>query len=145
MKYAILLRDTEPILKYTRMSKEVLNMQQSSIKIKWRKSGEPYIFHPLNVALIAAENGMVDKISIDSCLLHDVIEDGEVSRTEISTLFGEEVAEVVEGLTKIKEHKDESYDKFFSHTLKNPRVAYIKIFDRLHNLRTLAHLDPKSR
>jgi len=109
-------------------------------KNQLRKSGEPYIFHPLNVALIAAENGMVDKISIDSCLLHDVIEDGEVSRTEISELFGEEVAEVVEGLTKIKEHKDESYDKFFSHTINNPRVAYIKIFDRLHNLKTLEYL-----
>jgi len=55
-------------------------------------------------------------------------------------LFGEEVAETVEGLTKIKEHKDESYDKFFSHTINNPRVAYIKIFDRLYNLRTLEHL-----
>ena len=109
-------------------------------KDQWRKSGEPYIFHPLNVALIAAENGLIDKVSIDSCLLHDVIEDGEISRTEISTLFGEEVAETVEGLTKIKEHKDESYDKFFSHTLNNPRVAYIKICDRLHNLRTLIHL-----
>ena len=109
-------------------------------KNQWRKSGEPYILHPLNVALIAAENGMVDKISIDSCLLHDVIEDGEVSRTDILELFGEEVAEVVEGLTKIKEHKDESYDKFFSHTINNPRVAYIKIFDRLHNLKTLAYL-----
>ena len=114
-------------------------------KNQLRKSGEPYIFHPLNVALIAAENGMTDKISIDSCLLHDVIEDGEVSRDEISTLFGEEVAEVVEGLTKIKAHKDESYDKFFSHTINNPRVAYIKIFDRLHNLKTLAHLAKKSR
>lgn len=106
-------------------------------KKQTRKNGEPYIFHPLHVALIAAENGMVDKISIDSCMLHDVIEDGGVSRKEISELFGEEVAEIVEGLTKIRMHKAESYDKFFSHTVHNPRIAYIKIFDRLHNLRTL--------
>jgi len=110
-----------------------------------RKSGEPYIFHPLNVALIAAENGMVDKISIDSCLLHDVIEDGEVSGTEIAATFGEEVAQVVEGLTKIKEHKAQSYDKFFSHTVNNPRIAYIKIFDRLHNLKTLGHHTPEKQ
>ena len=106
-------------------------------KDQWRKSGEPYIFHPLTVALIAAENGMVDKISIDGCLLHDVIEDGGISRLELSRLFGEEVADIVEGLTKIKAHKDQSYNKLFSHTINNPRVAYIKIFDRLHNLRTL--------
>ena len=106
-------------------------------KGQWRKSGEPYLFHPLTVALIAAENGMVDKISIDGCLLHDVIEDGGISRLELSSLFGEEVADIVEGLTKIKAHKDQSYDKLFSHTISNPRVAYIKIFDRLHNLRTL--------
>jgi GTP diphosphokinase / guanosine-3',5'-bis(diphosphate) 3'-diphosphatase len=117
----------------------------SAHKDQWRKSGEPYIFHPLNVALIAAETGMVDKVSIDSCLLHDVIEDAKVSRAEIAGMFGEDVAETVEGLTKIKEHKDESYDKFFSHTINNPRVAYIKIFDRLHNLRTLAHLRADKR
>ncbi len=117
----------------------------SAHKDQWRKSGEPYIFHPLNVALIAAETGMVDKVSIDSCLLHDVIEDARVGRDEIAGMFGEEVAETVEGLTKIKEHKDESYDKFFSHTINNPRVAYIKIFDRLHNLRTLAHLAADKR
>jgi len=117
----------------------------SAHKDQWRKSGEPYIFHPLNVALIAAENGMVDKVSIDSCLLHDVIEDAKIGSDEISGLFGEEVAETVEGLTKIKEHKDESYDKFFSHTINNPRVAYIKIFDRLHNLRTLEHLSAAKR
>ena len=128
---------------YPEIYQEVKRSVEYAAKIhknQLRKSGEPYIFHPLNVALIAAENGMTDKISIDSCLLHDVIEDGEVSRDEISTLFGEEVAEVVEGLTKIKAHKDESYDKFFSHTINNPRVAYIKIFDRLHNLRTLSYL-----
>lgn len=112
---------------------------------QWRKNGDPYIFHPLNVALIAAENGMVDKTSIDSCLLHDAIEDGEVSSREIAATFGEEVAEVVEGLTKIKEHKAESYDKFFSHTVHNPRIAYIKIFDRLHNLQTLSHHKPEKQ
>jgi len=117
----------------------------SAHKDQWRKSGEPYIFHPLNVALIAAETGMVDQVSIDSCLLHDVIEDAKVSREEIAGIFGEEVAETVEGLTKVKEHKDESYDKFFSHTINNPRVAYIKIFDRLHNLRTLSHLPANKR
>ncbi len=114
-------------------------------KNQWRKSGEPYIFHPLNVALIAAENGLVGRVSINSCLLHDVMEDCEVSRTEIATMFGKDVAETVEGLTKIKQHKDESYNKFFSHTLNNPRVAYIKIFDRLHNLQTLAPLAPEKK
>jgi GTP diphosphokinase / guanosine-3',5'-bis(diphosphate) 3'-diphosphatase len=113
----------------------------SAHKGQRRLTGEPYIFHPLNVALISAENGMVDKISIDSCILHDVIEDGNRSSTEISEIFGSEVAETVDGLTKIKTHKGASYDKFFSHTLNNPRVAYLKIFDRLHNLRTLEPLE----
>ncbi len=110
-----------------------------------RLSGEPFILHPMNVALISAENGMVDKISIDSCILHDVIEDGNRSGTEITEMFGAEVAETVEGLTKIKKQEDASYDKFFSHTLKNPRIAYIKIFDRLHNLRTLEPLRPHKK
>jgi guanosine-3',5'-bis(diphosphate) 3'-pyrophosphohydrolase len=133
---------------YPEIHQEVKKSVEYASKVhlhQLRKSGEPYIFHPLNVALIAAETGMIDKISIDSCLLHDVIEDGEVSRNEISTLFGEEVAEVVEGLTKIKANKYESYDKFFSHTINNPRVAYIKIFDRLHNLRTLSYLPPEKQ
>src|SRR4030042_253911 len=73
----------------------------SAHKDQWRKSGEPYIFHPLNVALIAAENGMVDKVSIDSCLLHDVIEDAKIGGDEISGLFGEEAAATVQGLKKI--------------------------------------------
>jgi len=110
-----------------------------------RLSGEPYILHPVNVALISAENGMVDKISIDSCILHDVIEDGNRSSADIAERFGVEVAETVEGLTKIKKQESASYDKFFSHTLKNPRIAYIKIFDRLHNLRTLGSLTPYKR
>ncbi|HMK48492.1 MAG TPA: HD domain-containing protein, partial [Thermodesulfovibrionales bacterium] len=142
---ASVVRGSRTYLEIYESVNKTVEYASSAHKGQWRKSGEPYIFHPLNVALIAAETGMVDQVSIDSCLLHDVIEDAKVSREEIAGIFGEEVAETVEGLTKVKEHKDESYDKFFSHTINNPRVAYIKIFDRLHNLRTLSHLPANKR
>ncbi len=107
---------------------------------QYRKSGEPYIFHPLQVAREMSANHMVDLVSIMACLLHDVVEDTRISLEEIHENFGDEVLHVVDGLTKIKNRKIESFDKFFSLALRHPRILYIKIFDRLHNLRTIGSL-----
>jgi len=112
---------------------------------QYRKSGEPYIFHPLHVAREMSANHMVDLVSIIACLLHDVVEDTRVSPDQIRANFGEEVLHVVDGLTKIKNRKIESFDKFFSLALRHPRILYIKIFDRLHNLRTIGSLSPEKQ
>lgn len=111
---------------------------------QYRKSGEPYIFHPLNVALDVSANHMVDLVSIFGSLLHDVVEDTSHSSQEIMDKFGLEVLNVVDGMTKIKNKKIESFDKFFSLSLKHPRILYIKLFDRLHNMKTIGSL-PKEK
>ena len=115
-----------------------------------RKSGEPYINHSLNVAKILAEIGMDEK-TIASGLLHDVPEDTEVSLEEISKTFGEEVAYLVDGVTKLgkiklRGSKEEVYlenlRKMFLAMAQDIRVVIIKLADRLHNMRTLEHLSP---
>ncbi len=107
---------------------------------QFRRSGEPYVFHPLNVALDVSANHMVDFVSLFGCLLHDVMEDTDVSNNNILENFGQDVLNVVNGMTKIKNKKIESFDKFFSLSLKHPRILYIKIFDRLHNMKTIGSL-----
>jgi len=112
---------------------------------QFRKSGEPYIFHPLNVARDISANHVVDKVSIFSCLLHDVVEDTKFTPREIRDRFGKDVFHVVDGLTKIKNKKIESFDKFFSLSLKHPRILFIKIFDRLHNMKTIGSLSKEKQ
>jgi len=112
---------------------------------QFRKSGEPYIFHPLNVTRDLSANHMVDRISIFASLLHDVVEDTPYTRQALLEQFGEEVVNVVDGMTKIKDKKIESFDKFFSLALKHPRILFIKIFDRLHNMRTISGLPPEKQ
>lgn len=110
-----------------------------------RKSGEPYIIHPLEVACILAELRL-DRESIAAALLHDVIEDTNVSREEIEEIFGTEILFLVEGVTKIEnisgniskgEIKVESFRKLILAMSKDIRVVIIKLADRLHNMRTL--------
>lgn len=112
---------------------------------QFRKSGEPYIFHPMNVALDLSVNHMVDPVSIFGSLLHDVVEDSNISRQQIREAFGSEVMNVVDGMTKIKNKKIESFDKFFNLSLLHPRILYIKIFDRLHNMKTIDSLPPNKQ
>ncbi|GAB6065322.1 RelA/SpoT family protein [Aquifex pyrophilus] len=106
-----------------------------------RKTGEPYIVHPLNVALILAELGM-DTETVIAGFLHDLIEDTQTSYEEIRELFGENVAQLVEGVTKIgkikyKSDQAENYRKLILATAKDPRVIILKLADRLDNMKTL--------
>ncbi len=112
-----------------------------------RKSGEPYIIHPTNVAYTVAELGLDEK-TISAALLHDVVEDTDVSYEELKNEFGEEIAEMVDGVTKLKqiqyasieENQVENYRKMFLAMGKDIRVIIIKLADRLHNMRTLQFL-----
>ena len=118
-------------------------------KNQLRKSGEPYIIHPLAVAEIVAEIGL-DTDAITAALLHDCLEDTDASFEEISRLFGETVANLVEGVTKLtrvqystmEEQQMENLRKMFMAMSKDIRVILIKIADRLHNTRTLQYQTP---
>ena len=114
-----------------------------------RKDGSPYIIHPLAVAEIVAEIGL-DMDAILGALLHDCIEDTDASFDEISRLFGQTVAELVEGVTKLtranfsssEEAQMENLRKMFMAMSKDIRVVLIKISDRLHNMRTMQYQSP---
>ena len=118
-------------------------------KNQLRKSGEPYIIHPLAVAEIVAEIGL-DTDAITAALLHDCLEDTDASFEEISRMFGETVANLVEGITKLtrvqystmEEQQMENLRKMFMAMSKDIRVILIKIADRLHNTRTLQYQTP---
>ena len=118
-------------------------------KSQLRKSGEPYIIHPLAVAEIVAEIGL-DTDAITAALLHDCLEDTDASFEEISRMFGETVANLVEGVTKLtrvqystmEEQQMENLRKMFMAMSKDIRVILIKIADRLHNTRTLQYQTP---
>ena len=109
-----------------------------------RKSGEPYIIHPVAAAEILAELGMDDD-TIAAGLLHDVVEDTEYSKEQLVKDFGEEVALLVDGVTKLgsikfeskEERQAENLRKMFLAMSKDIRVLIIKLSDRLHNLRTI--------
>ena len=112
-----------------------------------RKSGEPYIIHPTNVAYTIAELGLDEK-TICAALLHDVVEDTEATLEDIKNEFGTEVADMVDGVTKLKqiqhatieENQVENYRKMFLAMGKDIRVIMIKLADRLHNMKTLEFL-----
>ena len=112
-----------------------------------RKSGEPYIIHPTNVAYTIAEIGLDEK-TISAALLHDVVEDTDATYSDIVNEFGKEIADMVDGVTKLKqiqyasieEKQVENYRKMFLAMGKDIRVIIIKLADRLHNMRTLEYL-----
>jgi len=113
-----------------------------------RKSGEAFVFHPIAVARIVAEEMGLDAASIAAALLHDVVEDTDVSLADIEHLFGEVIARIVDGLTKIRnidleQHvslQAENFRKMLLTLNEDVRVILIKIADRLHNLRTLGSM-----
>ena len=115
-----------------------------------RKSGEPYIVHPVEVAYIITTLEL-DDAAICAALLHDVVEDTDITMEYLKEEFGEEVVTLVEGVTKLgkisaqtfidtREEQVENYRKFFMAMAKDIRVLMIKLADRLHNMRTLKHL-----
>jgi GTP pyrophosphokinase len=114
-----------------------------------RKSGEPFLAHPVAVAIILAEQKL-DSVTIAASLLHDVLEDTAITREKIGEEFGEEILLLVEGVTKIQrfqmksreERQAETYRKMLLSMAEDIRVIIIKFADRLHNLRTLKFLEP---
>jgi len=115
-----------------------------------RASGEPYIIHPLEVAEVLAEMKL-DSTAIAAGLLHDAVEDTPATNQEIASAFGDQVAHIVEGVTKIdkiqfanrEDRQAENVRKMLLAMVSDVRVVLIKLADRLHNMRTLEHLKPE--
>jgi GTP diphosphokinase / guanosine-3',5'-bis(diphosphate) 3'-diphosphatase len=115
-----------------------------------RASGEPYVLHPLEVAQVLAEMKL-DSTAIAAGLLHDAVEDTPVTTEDITEQFGEQVAHIVEGVTKIdkiqfanrEDRQAENVRKMLLAMVSDVRVVLIKMADRLHNMRTLQHLSPE--
>lgn len=140
---------------YNKLSNEELirkayNYANEAHKGQNRKSGEPYIIHPMEVAYIITTL-QLDDSAICAALLHDIVEDTEITREDLQEIFGEEIVNLVEGVTKLgkisaqtfidtREEQVENYRKFFMAMAKDIRVLMIKLADRLHNMRTLKHL-----
>ncbi len=122
-------------------------MAKAAHKNQYRKSGDAYIIHPVQIAYIAAELSM-DNVAICAALLHDVIEDTPYTFEHVAMLFGNSVAEIVDGVTKLKkiqyrDHQDQQVEnlrKMFFAMSKDIRVIMIKLIDRLHNMRTLGFM-----
>jgi len=118
-----------------------------------RKSGEPYIIHPLAVAQIVAEELKLDSESIEAALLHDVIEDTPATHEEVAKLFSPTVADLVEGVSKLtriqyatkEDEQMENLRKMLIAMSKDIRVILIKISDRLHNMRTMEYQSPEKQ
>ena len=131
----------------TGLIKKAYEVAKEQHKNQKRKSGEPYIIHPLNTAIIIAEIEM-DRETICAALLHDVVEDTGMTLDEIREMFGDHVALLVDGVTKLTqlsldvdkiEIQAENLRKMFVAMAKDIRVVLIKLADRLHNLRTLQY------
>ncbi|MCL2387452.1 MAG: HD domain-containing protein, partial [Defluviitaleaceae bacterium] len=127
-----------------KMIEDAFEFAYEAHKTQTRKSGEPYVTHPLEVAIILAAI-RTDLESISAALLHDVVEDTNFTSGDIEKKFGEEVSQLVDGVTKIQkvayvsktDRQAENYRKMFFHMSQDVRVLLIKIADRVHNMRTL--------
>jgi GTP pyrophosphokinase len=142
------------------MIEKAYNIAREAHKDQLRKSGEPYIIHPLCVSIILADLEL-DKETIAAGLLHDVVEDTILTKDEIDEQFGSDVALLVDGVTKLQslqlpaDYKDktaeqlemqaENLRKMFLAMAKDIRVILIKLADRLHNMRTLTHMPPEKQ
>ena len=122
------------------------------VKGKPRASGEPYFSHPYEVALVVAKEIPLDDVSVASALLHDVVEDTNYDLKAIRAEFGNEIAEIVDGVTKIsgavESHeitRAENYRKMLLSMARDVRVILVKFADRLHNMRTLAFLQSEKQ
>ena len=141
--YQILNKEEKKIIK------DSLIIAYNAHEGQLRKSGEPYIYHPLGVAKIVAHNIGLDSDSIAAALLHDVVEDTKLTIKDINKAVGNNIGKIVDGLTKIsilRKNKDysvqaENYRRMLLTLHNDIRVILIKIADRLHNMRTIEYLD----
>ncbi|MBC7653185.1 MAG: bifunctional (p)ppGpp synthetase/guanosine-3',5'-bis(diphosphate) 3'-pyrophosphohydrolase [Oligoflexus sp.] len=145
-RYRALLRACKSTLKKgdKKMIRMAFDLAVESHKEMRRKSGEPYIYHPIAVAQIAAEEIGLGTTSIVCALLHDVVEDTDISLEDIEKEFGKKVARIIDGLTKISGVFDanssiqaENFRKMLLTLADDVRVILIKLADRLHNMRTM--------
>ena len=144
ISYRTLSKDDKKLIR------SAFNLAVEAHKDQRRKSGEAYIFHPIAVAKIVASEIGLDATSIAAALLHDVVEDTKISLSDIEQLFGENVARIVGGLTKISHlssDKDvslqaENFRKMLLTLNEDVRVIIIKIADRLHNMQTMDSMPP---
>ena len=145
-RYRTLLRACKPTMQKgdKRMIRRAFDMALESHQNMRRKSGEPYIYHPIAVAQIAAQEIGLGTTSIVCALLHDVVEDTDISLEDIEREFGKKVAKIIDGLTKISGVFDynsslqaENFRKMLLTLADDVRVILIKLADRLHNMRTM--------
>ena len=145
-RYRKLLRLAKPLLKPgdAKLIKKAFNVASEAHKEMRRKSGEPYIYHPLEVALICVEEIGLGTTSIIAALLHDVVEDTDMELEDIEREFGVKVAQIIDGLTKIagvfdygSSQQAENFRKMLLTLSDDVRVILIKLADRLNNMRTL--------
>ena len=145
-EYRALLRSLKPKLKLgdKELIRSAFEMAAEAHKTMRRKSGEPYILHPLAVARICSEEIGLGVRSTICALLHDTVEDTDIALEDIEREFGAEIARIVDGLTKISNVVDvnasrqaENFKKILLTLTDDPRVILIKLADRLHNMRTL--------
>jgi GTP pyrophosphokinase len=148
-KYRQLLRHAKPFLKDddAKLIKKAFNTSMEAHKGMRRRSGEPYIYHPLEVAMIAVDEIGLGTTSIISAILHDVVEDTEFEIEDIDREFGPKIAKIIDGLTKISgvfeygtSAQAENFRKMLLTLSEDVRVILIKLADRLHNMRTLSSL-----
>lgn len=145
-RYRRLLRKAKPILRDgdAKLIKKAFTISLSAHKDMRRKSGEPYIFHPLAVAEICVEEIGLGTTSIVAALMHDVVEDTDMELLDIERTFGKKIAKIIDGLTKIRgvfeygsSQQAENFRKMLFTLSEDVRVILIKLADRLHNMRTL--------
>ncbi|MBV6645032.1 MAG: bifunctional (p)ppGpp synthetase/guanosine-3',5'-bis(diphosphate) 3'-pyrophosphohydrolase [Cyclobacteriaceae bacterium] len=145
-RYRRLLRHAKPVLKEgdAKVIKKAFNTSLEAHKGMRRRSGEPYIYHPLEVAQICVAEIGLGTTSIVSALLHDVVEDTDLGLSDIERMFGTKVMKIIDGLTKISgvfdqgsSQQAENFRKMLLTLSDDVRVILIKLADRLHNMRTL--------
>ncbi len=127
-----------------KLIRKAFDLAVDAHKDQRRKTGEPYIFHPIEVAKIVADEIGLGATSIAAALMHDVVEDTDYTLDDIREIFGEKIARIIDGLTKISvlnkqdvSIQSENYKKLLLTLSEDVRVILIKIADRLHNMRTL--------
>ena len=151
------IRELESLTKYIKKDdkniiKKAIEFSSKAHRDQTRKSGDPFITHPIEVAKILTSLNL-DASAIAAGLLHDTIEDTNISIDDVQSLFGNQISELVQGLTKIskfslkvnKQRLGENYRKLILASSKDLRVILIKLADRLHNMRTIEYIKDENK